>query len=214
MESQWKSSRAINVSDEQFKRDLEQYGTLKLAEIYGVSKNTVTDMRKRLGIQSKYKKSTNYRVDNDFAIFTTTKGIEFIVDLKDVERIKNYSWYISHQGYVISDSPKRATLLHRLITDAERGYVVDHINHETLDNRKCNLRVVTQTQNNMNRRLEKRNTSTVTGVSWFKANERWSAYISVNKKRIHLGYFNTLEEAKEARGKAEEIHFGKHAYQQ
>lgn len=212
MESQWKSSRSIKVSDEQFKRDLDEHGTLKLAEIYGVSKNTVTDMRKRLGIASKHKKSTPYRIEGNMAVFKTTKGIEFIVDADDVERVKNFSWYISHQGYVICDTPKRATLLHRVITSAEKGYVVDHINHEVLDNRKCNLRVVTQTENNMNRRLEKRNTSTVTGVSWFQANQKWSAYISVNKKKIHLGYFDSLEEAKDARKKAEEKYFGEHAY--
>ena len=214
MEAQWKSSRAIKVSDEQFKSDLEEHGTLKLAKIYGVSKNTVSDKRKQLGIESKYSKSTKFRIDGEMAVFTTTKGIEFIVDAEDAERIKNFSWYISHQGYAISDTPKRATLLHRVIMGAEKGYVVDHINHEILDNRKCNLRVVTQVENNMNKRLDRRNTSTVKGVSWFQANQRWSAYITVKRKKVHLGYFDTLEEAKNERLKAEEKYFGEYAYNQ
>lgn len=205
----WKSSRAINVSDEQFANDLEMHGTIRLAEIYGVSKNTIADHRKRLGIQSKYAKSTDYSIKGDVAYFTTRKGIIFLVDADDADRIKNFTWYTSHQGYVICDTPKRATLLHRVIMDAPLGYVVDHINHEILDNRKSNLRVVTQSENNMNRKMEKRNKSGAKGV-WKTKSGTWMAFISVRKKRNILGFYESFELAKKAREEAEIKYHGEH----
>jgi hypothetical protein len=212
VEYNWKSSRAIKVSDEQFKVDFEKYGTLELAKLYNVSKNTITDHRKRLGIPSKYKQGTKYVISGEVALFTTKSGIEFIVDAEDSQKISKYAWYISQQGYVMNDSIKKSTLLHRFIMKANNGFVVDHINHNTLDNRKSNLRVVTPTENSMNQVLSKRNKSSVKGVFWNETNQKWLAYITFKRKRIYLGYFEDLNDAEAARKEAEIKYFGEYAY--
>ncbi len=77
---------------------------------------------------------------------------------------------------------------------------IDHINHNGMDNRISNLRLIRQADNNRNQSLSKNNTTGVTGV--YKSNGRklpWCARIKVNRKYIHLGYFATLDEARRVR---------------
>jgi hypothetical protein len=73
--------------------------------------------------------------------------------------------------------------------------LVDHINGVRADNRWCNLRPATYSENNRNARLRKDNTSGVKGVCWDRVSKKWFAYISLNKKRHGLGQFETLDEA-------------------
>lgn len=84
---------------------------------------------------------------------------------------------------------------------------IDHINHNKLDYRLCNLREVTNLENHRNRRMSPRNTSGVTGV--YRDRTRWVAAIVVQKKAIHLGSFGTVAEAAEAR-RAGELRYGFH----
>jgi len=78
------------------------------------------------------------------------------IDDDDRDLVKGYRWSPQNHGYVVGyphgASRTRRTLLHRLILDAQPGQIVDHINHNTLDNRRSNLRLVTTSQNHMNRR--------------------------------------------------------------
>ena len=91
---------------------------------------------------------------------------------------------------------------------AERCKIeVDHINHNRLDNRKSNLRIVTRQENMYNKSEYKNNTSGVKGVKWNKDRQKWQVQINHNKKRIHLGLYSDLEEAKQVRLKAEEKYF-------
>lgn len=71
----------------------------------------------------------------------------------------------------------------------------DHENGVTLDNRRNNLRFATSSQNAMNRRKTSANSSGYKGVHWHKGHQKWCAQIKVNGKSIHLGYFDTPEEA-------------------
>lgn len=84
---------------------------------------------------------------------------------------------------------------------------VDHINGKKLDNRRKNLRVYTRSQNSMNTGIPSNNTSGVKGVYKCKTTGRWATEIKVNGKKIWLGRFNTLDEAKEVRAKAEKKYF-------
>ena len=84
---------------------------------------------------------------------------------------------------------------------------MDHINRDKLDNRKMNLRLCSPTENSRNISIAKNNKSGVTGVEKM-SNGKWRARIMVDRKGIHLGSFKTLEEAKEARMKAEIKYFG------
>jgi len=80
--------------------------------------------------------------------------------------------------------------MHREVIKVGCGLVVDHINHNGLDNRKSNLRVATRWQNAQNRRkTSKRTASIYKGVSWNKRDKRWFAEIRVNDKCRDLGYF-------------------------
>ena len=97
----------------------------------------------------------------------------------------------------------------------EKGYLADHIHGKESrnDNRKENLRVTTKSQNGMNSDFSKRNTSGVVGVYFKKTTNRWFASITVNYSTIHLGYFDTFEQAVAARKRAEDKYFGEFGYE-
>ena len=79
---------------------------------------------------------------------------------------------------------------------------IDHINHVRDDNRLCNLRFVTGSENSKNQSVSSKNTTGVTGVHFSKARKKYRAQIKVNRKIISLGMFYTLEEAAAARAEA------------
>ena len=84
---------------------------------------------------------------------------------------------------------------------------IDHINRNPSDNRQVNLRDVTQKQNGQNASKRSDNTSGCTGVSWHKQRSKWQAHIRHNHKLIHLGLFESLEDAIAARKAAEKLYW-------
>ena len=134
-----------------------------------------------------------------------------LIDLEDIDIVKKYKWRLNSSGYITSGSDNLA--IHRLIINCPDDMVVDHINHNPLDNRKSNLRICTISQNNMNRGLQSNNSSGYVGVSFYKPTNKWVAYIKINSKTIKLGYYDTKEEAIEAREQAEIDLFGEFKYQ-
>lgn len=150
---------------------------------------------------------------DDYAemILYNNKGKEVaraLIDLEYVDVIKDYKWHINNYGYVVND---KVGLLHRLLMNPDENLVIDHINHNPLDNRICNLRICTQQENLFNKSVRCNNTSGITGVAWYKRRNKWTAYVNINGKKNNLGYFNTLEEATEARRRAEIEYFGEYA---
>ena len=85
---------------------------------------------------------------------------------------------------------------------------IDHINGNRIDNRICNLRLATNTENSRNSGLAKNNTSGVTGITWHKQCNKWVAQITVNRKNHNLGLYVDKDEAIKVRKEAEKIHFG------
>ena len=132
-----------------------------------------------------------------------------LIDVEDVDRVREYKW--GFNGRYVNCGILRISL-HRFIMNAPKGKLVDHINHNKLDNRKCNLRICTSSQNNMNRAKSSRNTSGNKGVCYKPKIDKWQAYITVKKQPIHLGYYNTKEEAIKVRQEAEEKYFGEYKY--
>jgi hypothetical protein len=131
-----------------------------------------------------------------------TKGKITIVDDCDYEYLNQWKWYCSSVGYAVRDIPcntnnrKRKTILmHREILNTPDGMDTDHINHNTLDNRKCNLRICTRSQNEANKGLRRDNTSGIKGISWNKQIKKWHAQMKQNGKLIHVGYFSNIEDA-------------------
>lgn len=110
-----------------------------------------------------------------------------------------------YAGRNIDTERKKTTLyLHRVILERKLGhsinedFVADHINGDTVDNTRSNLRLATRSQNCQNRRMAKRNKSGYSGVSWYKRDKKWRARITHEGKRKSLGLFDTAEEAYEA----------------
>lgn len=135
-----------------------------------------------------------------------------MVDKEDLDKIKNFCWTViydkNYKGfYVVARENRTGKLirLHRLITDCPLGMVVDHINHNTLDNRKQNLKICTNIENMQN---IKSNKTGVVGVCYHKIQRKYQSYISINNKKKYLGSFDTLEEAKNIRKIAELKYFG------
>lgn len=103
------------------------------------------------------------------------------------------------KGYLCVSINSKRYKVHRIIWFMHYGYFpnqIDHINGIRDDNRIENLREATTTQNNHNAKLRKDNISGVKGVCWDNLKQRWIAKLSVNKKRIQIGYFKDLEVAK------------------
>ena len=130
-----------------------------------------------------------------------------LIDIEDIDKVKKYKWFI-HDNYVYCGTSK--ILLHRFIMNCPDDKVVDHINHNPLDNRKCNLRICSNQQNCMNANLSKNNTSGYTGVIWHKLSQKWQSEIRVDGKYIYLGLFINLKDAIEARKQAEIKYFGEY----
>lgn len=120
-----------------------------------------------------------------------------LVDKEDYEKIKAYCWYYN-DGYVKANYRKghpRINKLHRLIMSAEKNIQVDHINGDTLDNRKDNLRLCTGAQNVRNtHKLNSNNTSGYKGVFYDNTYNKWIATFMYKGKKKMLGYFNTAKE--------------------
>lgn len=126
------------------------------------------------------------------------KGIA-IIDKEDYEKIKNYKWYMKGDSEVFCMSLQKH--LSRLILDVTDSHLyVDHIDHNRLNNRKSNLRICTNAQNQWNKIYRTRGKTKYTGVYYVPSNKfrKWVARITVNKKTHYLGSYLTPEEADKA----------------
>lgn len=151
-----------------------------------------------LSSRSQYKKPNTYIFFDDYIEVCTKNNEKFLIDKEDFYIIENRSCYIDKKYVRMGNKT-----LSRIIMDCPKNKVVDHINHDTLDNRKSNLRIVTHQQNMFNSSVNKNNTSGVKGVYYNKANQKWKAIIGFNNEKINLGYYNNFKDAVKAREKAE-----------
>ena len=148
-----------------------------------------------------------------------TKGQFAIVDAEDYEKLAGYKWYAEKKGRTFYAErtdrgvrKNRNIPMHREILGAPKGKIVDHINHNGLDNRRANLRLVTIEQNTWNTRKKSGHCSSqYKGVSWQKSSGRWKSIIVYKGKWIFIGYFDDEELAAKAYdAKAREL-FGEYA---
>ena len=147
-----------------------------------------------------------------------SQGQYALIDNEDFERVNQFKWYaIWQEGlngfYAVRTDytfGKHQTIyMHREIMNTPDGLQCDHINRETLDNRRVNLRNCTVAQNTMNRSLNSNNTSGYMGVTKFR--RKWQARIRKGGKAVYARYFDTALEAAIARDQAAIQHYGEFA---
>ena len=108
------------------------------------------------------------------------EGKVAIIDDEDFDKVKKYKWYFAAGGYVIGEFGKENVRMHRVIMNPDAGMVIDHLNHNPLDNRKKNLRVCTYRENNLNRRFKH--------YYYDKTSNRWIANVKINGKNTKRSY--------------------------
>ena len=147
-----------------------------------------------------------------------TQGQYALVDDEDYERVNQFKWYahFSHRtnSFYATRKTKRPNqtqiYMHRVIMNTSNSMLCDHVNHNTLDNRKHNLRNCTIAQNLMNRGIQSNNKLGVKNVHISK-NNTFVVAIQANNKRVFNKRFATLEEAIEARDEAIKKYHGEFA---
>lgn len=131
---------------------------------------------------------------------TQQKGyVTVLFDIKDEEFVSNnkirlkydktIDWFYVYSGL---------EAVHRILTCCPKGLVVDHVNRNPLDNRRENLRVCTTKENNNNRKVRCTNKTGISGIHIEGRTGKYITRLYIDNKRIYVGKFNTLDEAKEA----------------
>ncbi len=142
-----------------------------------------------------------------------TKGQMALVDNDDFNWLNQWKWhclngYAARREYFEGKKKSEYIFMHRLINNTPVGYDTDHIDRNKLNNHRKNLRTVTHQQNTFNPKLSKSSTSSYTGISWDKKNNKWKVHLTINNKYIHLGRFSLLKDAIFARQTGEGRFFG------
>jgi hypothetical protein len=140
-----------------------------------------------------------------------TQGKVALIDDEDYDKIKDYKWYACRRRSVFVAQTWDSKFMHRIIMDAKSGEMVDHINGDPLDNRRQNLRLVTNKQNLQNSCKWTKGTSQYKGVSWQSTRHKWLAQIMVDGKVKFLGYHETELEAAKAYNEGAVKYFGEYA---
>lgn len=160
------------------------------------------------------------RFEGDVAYVPLSRGYEAIIDAEDAPLVDSHNWFAVTQHNCIyakrekylKGGGRKYIAMHRVIAGAADEKVVDHINHNGLDNRKVNLRVCEHCQNIQNQRLRFDNSSGFKGVSWNSRRGKWRAQITLSGKRKELGLFDSPERAYEVYCEASEKHYGEFGY--
>ena len=169
------------------------------------------------------RKPNRYNLDTyDYAVgYCHKNDYPFYFDKEDYDLISQYTWYKHQDGYLrtctgqrIDENGKKHNqyiMMHQLLQQhyyPDSIKEMDHINGKTNDNRKCNLRETTRSQNSQNTKIYANNKSGIRGV--YELNGKWKAHITFQGQQIHLGTFNTKEEAAAVRLQKEKELFGEY----
>jgi hypothetical protein len=147
------------------------------------------------------------------------REFDVLIDDEDYEMVSRYNWQVAMkrgtpyiQCSARDENGKKITKqLAREVTNAPKGVIVDHKSGNTLDNRKQNLRFSNNKTNAQNMRSNINSTSKYKGVSWNSERKKWRAVLKYNDKQVHIGRFNSEEEAARAYDKKALELFGEFA---
>lgn len=151
--------------------------------------------------------------DPTLALLELTQGHFAVISIVDAEAAGQFNWCARNlRGAIYAYRTTREARglsgqqgLHQFIGERmgiDTSQLVDHRNGNGIDCRRMNLRSATKAQNNMNKRRSRNNTSGVKGVTWFAPDRKWQARVGVNGRRVLVGYFSDLEQARVAVTKA------------
>lgn len=157
-------------------------------------------------------------IDNTCIVSCNNVNMKFIIDKDDYELIKDFTWGAYKQretsDYYIKtdmviDGVRKKIKLHRFLMNCKLndGKIIDHINGNTMDNRRINLRFSTKNGNQRNSKPQSNSKSGIAGVGFHKASGKYRARIVVDNKEKYLGVFETLEQAIQVRKDAEKKYF-------
>jgi hypothetical protein len=136
--------------------------------------------------------------------------INLIVDEDIYHNLIRFTWCIVSKNYIAARIDGNMVRLSRYIMNYDGKDIIDHINGNIFDNRRCNLRVVTPQQNSMNRSSSPNTSSKYIGVSLNKNTNKWHSNIKINGKMIYLGRFDNEEDAARERDTATKKYFGEY----
>ncbi len=164
--------------------------------------------------QVRRKQGNRYDENTPGVGYCRNTGNPFYFDPEDYDKIKDYTWSDRwndgyHELRAWDSNLERMICMYWLVTGRE----CDHIDRDPMNNRKSNLREATQSQQCQNRNKTNRNNSGVVGVCYDKRRDTWNAYISMDKKQIKLGEFQSKEDAIKVRLQAESDCYGEFAPQ-
>jgi hypothetical protein len=163
---------------------------------YKIEGNVVT-----IFVESKKHGHKEILVDLD-GFFKINEGIKGTICVNYAPDVKDF--------YAVYYDGNKMQKLHRFLMDFPDILMVDHINHNTLDNRFCNLRTADRYLNGGNR--DQVTSSKYTGVYWHKQTKKWMAYINIEGKMHHLGLFKSEEDAHETYQKRlEEVRYAQNS---
>lgn len=181
-----------------------------LAKRYNIDRCTIRKWLSKYNIADNFtgRFSQKYEVQDDIAYIYIKDNGSFqkaIIDAEDVDKCKEIGiWSLTKAGYIINC--KTGIYLHRYIMNCPDDLEVDHICHNLLDNRKSQLRVATSSQQKMNTRLRKDNTSGHRGIYFDKDRGKWAVHLKDGCKRI-TKRFDSYDDAVEyCETKLAEIH--------
>lgn len=173
-----------------------------------ISRNSVKHKTLETG-----KKVQKYTIHDTYAEIPINHKSTYImakIDIDDIEKCQSYYWSYSN-GYAYCNMLMQS--MHRYIMNADSGVSVDHINHDTFDNRKCNLRLTNQTQQNMNQPVHQNNKLGIRGVIYDESHKKYAAYISAYGEH-KLVRFNNIDDAITWRSNKEAELFGEYNYKE
>lgn len=152
------------------------------------------------------RKHNEYEIVDGYVKVKMNDNDYMLCDIEDWEKLKCHSWFVNPSGYAASGTSKETFMFHKKVTNTT-SEIIDHINMNKLDNRKCNLRIADKKINSINRGLQSNNKTGYKGAYHDKRYGTWNARVTVDRKTIHLGTFPTKEEAIAARLAGEEKYY-------
>lgn len=155
----------------------------------------------------------------EFKVYRKGKEYSVYIDKEDEYLFEKHRWIVwssprHNSSYLVTSrfDKEKALRIHRVIMNAKPGEIVDHINGNALDNRRCNLRITTQRGNNKNAAKRKdAMTSKYKGVRQPRGSKKWTVQLQADYKTILGGTFKTEVEAALKYNELALLHFGEYA---